>query len=181
MGAWQAAWRILEGSVEPPVRQSLRPGATETELNRAEHRLDLVLPDALRALWRVHDGQQLQFDAELDADVDQSGEGSTGFHKSIGDGLFGGYQCYDHWVNTRLMPLSRIVRWSGDRIERLGQTQCVIAASFNLSKIIALDCSNNELSVVRVVTRCPSLPQMPSVTRHLGDAQGIWWDAKPNY
>lgn len=159
-------WRILEDSVAEPVRQSLRPGATEAELNGVENQLDLVLPEQLRALWRVHDGQQLQFDTELDADVERSGDGSTGFHKSIGDGLFGGYHVYDHWVNTRLMPLSRIERWSGDKLGgQLGHAQCVIASSFNLSKIVALDCSTSELSVVRVPR--DRFPRLSLLTRLL--------------
>lgn len=156
----KAVWRILEDSVAEPVRQSLRPGATEAELNGVENQLDLVLPEQLRALWRVHDGQQLQFDTELDADVERSGDGSTGFHKSIGDGLFGGYHVYDHWVNTRLMPLSRIERWSGDKLGgQLGHAQCVIASSFNLSKIVALDCSTSELSVIGRGCHTPAAPE----------------------
>lgn len=61
-----------------------RPGATEAELDAAEVALGLAFPPAFRALYRCHDGQQLQLDTQLDAGT------SAAMHESMSHGVLGG-------------------------------------------------------------------------------------------
>lgn len=67
----------------PEVVASLRPGATEADLNEVEHQLEVQLPAALRVLYRIHDGQDLEFDRQIDNA--RPSMGPSVFH-----GLFGG-------------------------------------------------------------------------------------------
>ena len=67
----------------PEVAASLRPGATEADLDDAEHQLKVRLPAALRVLYRIHDGQDLEFDKQIDSA--RPSMGPSVFH-----GLFGG-------------------------------------------------------------------------------------------
>lgn len=62
---------------------AFREGATEDALDRTEAELGCRLPPALRVLYRLHDGQDLRFDAMLDAQ-------RATMHSSIFHGLFGG-------------------------------------------------------------------------------------------
>ena len=84
------------------------PGASEAQLDRAEQALQggLRLPPALRVLYRVHDGQQLEFDRQVDT------QHITAMHPSIFHGLFGGYSFYNHAVSCRMLPLRRLVEWT---------------------------------------------------------------------
>ena len=91
------AWGLIEASASREVVASLRPGATPEVLAELESALGHPLPAAMAAILTVHDGQSLAFDEALDASEDERGA----FDESIGDGLFGGYRVYDHWVNTR--------------------------------------------------------------------------------
>lgn len=61
-----------------------RPGASEEALAAAELELGVRLPPALRVLYRLHDGQGLQFDASVDS------QRVVAMHPSIFHGLFGG-------------------------------------------------------------------------------------------
>ena len=93
------AWRRIERWTAqhlPEVALSLRPGATEEELDAAEVELGLELPDALRVIYRIHNGQQLQYEMVRDSDED-SVENSDGDNllpqvssASKFHGLFGG-------------------------------------------------------------------------------------------
>ena len=53
----------------PLVRESLNPGASEEELCSLEMELGCALPSGFKALWRVHDGQTLNFDQVVDTGV----------------------------------------------------------------------------------------------------------------
>ena len=44
-----------------------RPGASEEALDDAERQLGIRLCPALRVLYRVHDGQELEFDRQVGA------------------------------------------------------------------------------------------------------------------
>ena len=63
--AWQQihSWLDLHA---PEILASLRPGATEAELDEAERTLKVRFPAALRVLYRIHDGQDLEFDRRID-------------------------------------------------------------------------------------------------------------------
>ena len=60
-----------------------RPGASEDQLDEAERQLGTALCPALRVLYRVHDGQELEFDRQVDKQ-------RTSMHDSIFHGMFGG-------------------------------------------------------------------------------------------
>lgn len=81
-----AAWNAIKAWLDehiPEIASSLRPGASEEELDAAEHQLGVTLPPALRVLYRIHDGQDLQFDRHIDNQ--RPSMGPSVFH-----GLFGG-------------------------------------------------------------------------------------------
>ena len=44
-----------------------RPGASEAELDAAEEQASAALPPEVRVLYRLHDGQDLAFDRDMDA------------------------------------------------------------------------------------------------------------------
>jgi hypothetical protein len=60
-----------------------RPGASEDQLDEAERQLGTPLCPALRVLYRVHDGQELEFDRQVDKQ-------RTSMHDSVFHGMFGG-------------------------------------------------------------------------------------------
>ena len=80
--AWQQihSWLALHA---PQILASLKPGATEAELDDAERTLKVKFPAALRVLYRIHDGQDLEFDRQID--INRPTMGPSVFH-----GLFGG-------------------------------------------------------------------------------------------
>ena len=47
-----------------PLRPPRSPGASESQLEETEQQLGYALPPALRVLYRVHDGQELEFDRQ---------------------------------------------------------------------------------------------------------------------
>lgn len=67
----------------PQVAETLRPGATEAEIALAETQLNVKFPAPLRILYRIHDGQELEFDRQMDNR--RPVMGPSAFH-----GLFGG-------------------------------------------------------------------------------------------
>jgi F-box protein 3 len=81
--AWQQIHSWL-GLHAPQILASLRAGATEAELDDAERTLKVRFPAALRVLYRIHDGQDLEFDRQID--TSRPSMGPSAFH-----GLFGGY------------------------------------------------------------------------------------------
>ena len=124
----------------PDIGASLAPGATEAELDDVESVLNVQLPPAMRVLYRLCNGQILKYDRQLDT-TRQADADPSAFH-----GLFGGYSFYDHNVNVRLLPLQRIKEWTSRVLPHFtlpNSTQrIVVAASFNLHKLVFLDCSN---------------------------------------
>ena len=65
------------------IHSPCRPGASEDQLDEAERQLGITLCPALRVLYRVHDGQELEFDRQVDKQ-------RTSMHDSIFHGMFGG-------------------------------------------------------------------------------------------
>jgi len=80
--AWQQIHSWLD-LYAPQILASLRPGATEAELDEAERTLKVRFPAALRVLYRIHDGQDLEFDRQIDTSRPSMGP-------SVFLGLFGG-------------------------------------------------------------------------------------------
>ena len=69
---------------KPQTRPIRRPGASEADLDAAEAELGVSLPPAFRALYRVHDGQELKLDRDLDATR------TSLPHRSMFHGILGG-------------------------------------------------------------------------------------------
>ncbi|KAL3142400.1 hypothetical protein ABBQ38_002735 [Trebouxia sp. C0009 RCD-2024] len=86
------AWRNIERWTEkhhPIIAQSLGEPATEAQLNDAEEALGFKIPDSLRVIYRLHDGQK--FDPYLP--------------NQISCGLFGGYSFYDHHISVQFLSV----------------------------------------------------------------------------
>lgn len=144
------AWRLIEtwtGEHFPPVAASLRPGASEALLDAVEAELGVKLCPALRVLYRVHDGQELEFDRQVDKQ-------RTAMHESVFHGMFGGYAFYNHMVSTRMLPLRRLVRWTRTAHTQLGfpagDQRVLIAASHNFGKMIYCSASDGMVRVASV-------------------------------
>eukprot|EP00271_Cylindrocystis_brebissonii_P006468 TRINITY_DN19259_c0_g1_i1.p1 TRINITY_DN19259_c0_g1~~TRINITY_DN19259_c0_g1_i1.p1 ORF type:complete len:536 (-),score=83.81 TRINITY_DN19259_c0_g1_i1:1304-2911(-) len=124
----------------PELGGTLARGATEAELDALETALHVTLPPAVRAVYRVCNGQNIQLE-------DEGGSVKEGdpacFH-----GLLGAYEFYDHMVSMRLLPLSSIRFWSPKVFDHLPHflrdpedlsTKILIGASFNMQKLVFLD------------------------------------------
>lgn len=134
--AWRA-WRQVERFVEahaPGIAASLNPGADEAALNKAEAALGVRFPPALRVLYRIHDGQSLEFDRSLD--LKRMIEDKSMFH-----GVFGGYCLYDHRVSTRFLPLRRMLPWTQRLRRDFGHdpSRVLFAAGHNFNKLLFCD------------------------------------------
>ncbi|KAK9811705.1 hypothetical protein WJX72_008721 [[Myrmecia] bisecta] len=99
---WRRLKLWLKANI-PEVAESLRPGTSEDALEAAEERLGVALPAALRALYRVQDGQGLEYEG------DAFGLADMPFHPSMLHGLFGGYSFYNHKTSTRMLSLPAVV------------------------------------------------------------------------
>jgi cell wall assembly regulator SMI1 len=53
---WDRIERLLQ-QLAPPIRESLQPGASETTLHQVEVFLPVTLPEEVKTLYRIHDGQ----------------------------------------------------------------------------------------------------------------------------
>lgn len=150
----------------PEVAASLRPGASEADLDDAERQLRVRLPPALRALYRVHDGQDLEFDRAMDAS-------RASMVPSVFHGLFGGYQFYSHVVSTRMLPLRRMVRWTQHVRQRLDlppdDSAVLFAAGFNFNKLVQCVTDTGECLVSHVPALGDNAPEpagaAPAVAR----------------
>lgn len=143
------AWRQVEDWAQqhfPAVAASLRPGASEDALDAVQAELGFRLCPALRVIYRVHDGQALEFDRQVDNQ-------RTAMHDSVFHGLFGGYSFYNHMVSTRMLPLRRLLRWTRTAHSTLGfgpeDRRVLFAASHNFNKMLYCDCRDG---LVRIAT-----------------------------
>jgi F-box protein 3 len=85
------AWNMIEAYMKencPNVFASLRDGASEEELNETESRLEMVLPDDLRCVYRIHDGQLNREPV----------------------GLFGAIENYNHFRNERMISAKEMIQ-----------------------------------------------------------------------
>jgi cell wall assembly regulator SMI1 len=73
------------GMWDQTLRLAHRPGATEAQLNEAEAALGVRLPEAVRAMYRVHDGQELPADVVADTTGECQLDSPSTLH-----GIFGG-------------------------------------------------------------------------------------------
>lgn len=144
------AWRLIEDWTTqhfPAVAGSLGPGASDAELDAAEQRLGYALPPALRVLYRVHNGQELEFDRLVDNQ-------RTAAHESIFHGMFGGYSFYSHLVSCRMLPLRRMVKWTRTARAQLdfplSDRRVLFAASHNFNKMVYCDAADGLVKVASV-------------------------------
>eukprot|EP00884_Botryococcus_braunii_P005847 jgi/Botrbrau1/15263/Bobra.0382s0005.1 len=99
-------WRKFEGWAAehfPRLLPSLREGASEEQLDEAEVRLEHKLPPTLRALYRIHDGQNMPPSAFLP-------RATFEITPTFGLGMFGGYRMYDHLVIMWMLSLDASVK-----------------------------------------------------------------------
>lgn len=62
-------WEQMKGwlaSNHPTVLRTIRAGASEAQIAHVESKLGFKLPPALKVIYRLHDGQELAFDAHMD-------------------------------------------------------------------------------------------------------------------
>ncbi len=115
-----ASWRTIlpNPSCRGPLGQHIRhtpphtpgsPGASEAELDAVERQLGFALPPALRVLYRVHNGQELEFDRLVGA-----GAASTGWAalllRSCSQGISGSRPVSARNLGMRLLVCSRPLR-----------------------------------------------------------------------
>ncbi|KAF3790096.1 F-box protein [Nymphaea thermarum] len=122
----------------PELLSTLQRGASESEINEMEQRMEVKFPLATRIIYRFVNGQEIKdfdfFENEQLASL----------------GLIGGYSFYGHSVNVHLLPLSEIFRKTTELafLFPSNRQKCVVmAASCNLNKFFFLDCSNSQLYV----------------------------------
>ena len=103
----------------------------------------------LRLLCAFHDGQLTALDEAIDKGQRRP-DALVQAHSCAG--LFGGYSAYGQTICTFLFPLDRAVRWTARlREARLDfpewRHKVVFAASFNLGKLVLLDCKDGSISM----------------------------------
>ncbi|CAA0839363.1 F-box protein SKIP16 [Striga hermonthica] len=138
----------------PEVLPTLRPGASEDEIDEFEKSMKVKLPLPTRVLYRLCDGQELP------------GEHFSGGLPSSLLGIIGGYTLYDHLVNVFLLPLRQVMIDTRSIMPQLGSRYkyVVVAASATYSeKIFLFDCSSGQLFVGtrNLVTEGEMLPCVP--------------------
>ncbi len=147
-------------AVPEPAPSQCQPCATASESVSESGLL------ALRLLSSIHDGQQLAHDARTVMSQGGSVLSDHGLVETLERlealaveqpssersrflGLCGGYSAYDQCVSTRLFPLPLIVAWTAFFADRwrgeMPSTFLVVAASFNLRKLLMLDASDGRL------------------------------------
>lgn len=149
----KTCWRAINNWLAinfPEVRNTLRKGLSEAEINELEDKLGLKLPIPTRLLYRFCDGQ------------DMGGPDSTG----CALGLIGGYFFYEHGVNVYLLPLHEVIMETRE-FSQLGfysQSKIiVVAASAFLEKMFFLNCTTGQLYVgtVKLATDGQLMPCVP--------------------
>lgn len=139
----------------PEAHDTLRKGASEAEIKRAEESLGVKLPIPTRVMFRFCDGQQTM-----------SEDPSEG--KRLAPlGIMGGYEFYDHYINVHLLPLKQIVAYtkifSGTLSFPTRSNYIILAASYYSAKFFFLNCANGQLYVgtKNLMTDREMLPCVP--------------------
>lgn len=128
----------------PEVAESLKPGASEEDLDDVERALGWSLPLPARLLYRFCGGQNT-FQNSADDDEDDS------VYKHYA-GLLGGYLFYHHTVSVHLLSLERVLQLTQHFIPRWGlpgtsRKRIIIAASYLSHKFFLLDCNDGSVHV----------------------------------
>lgn len=135
--AWHKLKHFLKTHELTAITATLNPPATDEQIIKVEETLGLELPAALKALYKVHDGQSTNVDRIVDSNQ------PFNLESSIFQGLFGGYSAYDFIACTRLLPLARCLRYTrmcrDNRVIPPSSTLLVFAASFDFSRIFFVE------------------------------------------
>ncbi|CAL8471143.1 g10685 [Coccomyxa elongata] len=94
-GRAHIAWRMIERFCQqhhPTMLRTLRPGASEEDLDEVEKTVNHPLPESFRLLYRFHDGQT--FDGSM----------------SLLHGLFGWFGVYDALHCTAMLPIAFVAK-----------------------------------------------------------------------
>jgi len=144
----------------PAIFESLAEGASEDQINSAELTIGATFPAPLRLIYRIHNGQKLKFDSQMDSQ-DSS---HPPCYTSIFLGLFGGYQLYDHLACVRMLPLARLVNYTQQFAEggRLGSNSIMFAADFHFKKYFLVSSVTGDVVVNTLggalIPACPVTP-----------------------
>ncbi|EHA8589922.1 F-box protein SKIP16 [Cocos nucifera] len=139
----------------PEAHDTLRKGATEAEIKRAEKLLGVKLPIPTKVMFRFCDGQQTM--------SEDPSEGK----RLASLGIIGGYEFYDHYVNVHLLPLKQIVAYTKTFSRMLGfparSNYIILAASYYSGKYFFLNCADGQLYVgtKNLMTDREMLPCVP--------------------
>ncbi|KAI0494245.1 hypothetical protein KFK09_024377 [Dendrobium nobile] len=151
----------------PEANDTLRRGATEAEIKKAEEKLGVKLPLLTRILYRFCDGQDT---VALD---------NSQYRRLAPLGIIGGYKFYDHLVNLHLLPLSQIVMETKEFGRMMGfkSKNIVVAISNYRDKFFFLNCGSGQLYVGTkdLLSSGEMMPCVPStlVMPRPGDADGL--------
>jgi F-box protein 3 len=156
------------------VLDSLVPGVSRDELKAAEEELGFELPDSMRVLYQLCNGQ---FCANDKSECDPSCQ----------VGLLGGYYFYEHFVNVHVLSLNQVVRLTraiselfrvDPRLKRV-----VFAASSNSVKVFFLDCNDGQVYVGTrdLQDRGEMMPCTPTEGVDLKDAMLRWLERYRDY
>lgn len=149
-----AFWELMEKWTQehrPEIHASLAPGASRAEFEALENRVGQRLPDVMKMIWGIHNGQCLAYDEAVDRGV----EPPDNISSQVFDGLLGGYSFYSHFVCNRLFPLQRIMR-RAERALQIAPSCLIIAASWDLNKPVFLKLTDAMVYVTR--TQMPCVP-----------------------
>ncbi|XP_020596827.1 F-box protein SKIP16 [Phalaenopsis equestris] len=121
----------------PEANDTLRRGATEAEIKKAEEKLGAKFPLSTRILYRFCDGQ------------DTEGFDRSQCRHLAPLGIIGGYEFYNHLVNVHLLSLSQIVKKTKEFVQMMGfkSKNIVVAMSNYLDKRFLLNFSSGQLYV----------------------------------
>mmetsp|Transcript_7207 Transcript_7207/g.15734 ORF Transcript_7207/g.15734 Transcript_7207/m.15734 type:complete len:446 (+) Transcript_7207:122-1459(+) len=152
------AWKSIEAFLtahHPAIKSSLQPGASEQDIRQAEEALGCKLHPALKAIYRLRNGQTLKYDQCFDEQVEPRNHEESVFH-----GMFGGYSFYDELVSVRMLPLDRMIKWTTviQNGRLVNRNQILFAASFNFKKLFVVNSADASISVVSPGVLLPAVP-----------------------
>ncbi|KAL3684641.1 hypothetical protein R1sor_002663 [Riccia sorocarpa] len=120
------------------VLTTLAPGVSWAEIEKAERQLRFTLPDSVRLLYQMCNGQVLP---EIRGQAEDMHPDNNFFL-----GLLGGYHVYEHFVNVRLLSLKEMVKLTNLVLPRLYPAgdvkRIMIARSCNFGKFFFVDCND---------------------------------------
>ena len=151
----------------PDILGTLQAGVQEDELARTEERLQSRIPDSLRALYRIVNGQKPTKEMV-------QGEGNDWDSWFSFSGLFGGYCVYDTPINLWMNQLhqikrKRVIGWSGEiesALEIGAFPSCIVLA--RLWKSLLVTCNGGDVLIQTGGMPMDGLPCIPAMLYQYG-------------